>query len=196
MKFDRKMDFTNEQNKLFIVNEDGKEKELWDSRSVALDCVILAWTETSEEPYVLISERGPAAADFQGYKNIVCGYLDRNETGTMGIIREVWEEVGINLIQLDEELETINDLEQPWYVNTDPSSNRQNVSLRYGICILVNTIDELPETSTENNEKEGEVTNIEWIPFKDVDNYKWAFNHNNLIKEYLDFVLIKNDMGL
>ena len=38
--------------------------------------------------------------------------------------------------------------------------------------------------SKENNE-EGEVGDIKWIPISEIGDYKWAFDHDNIIREFL-----------
>ena len=68
---------------------------LWESRSVAVVCVVLLWKPFCKEPWVLVSQRGPNSADYQGLYNVVCGYLDWDETGFEAVLRETWEEVGL-----------------------------------------------------------------------------------------------------
>lgn len=182
--------FKNTPNKSYIVN-DGKfgQKLIWDSRSVAINMTVLILVD-SFEPYVLVSKRGPNAADFQGLMNIVAGYIDKDETGIEAAYREVWEETGLDLQKLIKEGGIIHeDLDQPWFVNTDPAENRQNVSLRYGI--VLNT-SEIPKLNTNNNEVEGEVEDPQWIPISHIDNYKWAFNHDKTIKSYAKYVGLWN----
>jgi len=183
------MKFNNEPNKSIMI--DGKE--VWFSRSMAVAGVVFAWRESDEYPMVLVSKRGPNSADFKGMMNLVCGYLDRNESLTDAIIRETWEEVGLNLQEIMEsDLEMISHMKQPWFVASEPTQNRQNVTARFGLCFVVDDEEVLPKLTTENNEVEGEVEDPQWIKFEDVDNYEWAFGHDQVIKDYLEFI-INND---
>lgn len=180
------MKFNNVQNKSYLV--DGQL--IWDSRSVAVAGVTFAWKKNDEYPHVLISKRGPKSADFKGLMNVVCGYLDRNESATEAMIRETWEEVGLNLPEIIENsLDVVNNMEQPWYTMSEPTQNRQNVTLRFGLCFMIDDDAELPELTTIYNEIEGEVEDPQWIPFDDVDKYEWAFGHDQVIKEYLELIL-------
>lgn len=178
------MKFKNIQNTSYKVLDNGQEKLIWHSRSVAVNCVIVLMHRT-KGPFILISKRGPKAADNIGKWNLVAGYLDWNETATEAVYREAWEECGINLIDFINNATIIrNDLQQPWHVKTEPDENKQNVSLRYGIAIDYNEQIQYP-LSLENNEIEGEVEETLWMPYNDIDKYDWAFNHDKVIHEYV-----------
>ena len=181
------MKFNNVENEM-VVLPDGRE--VWLSRSIAVSGAIFAWRQDDEYPFVLISERGPGTPDFQGYENLVCGYLDKNETGTDAIIREVWEEVGLNLLNIiNSDRDSIIHMEQPWFVNTDPNdSNRQNVTLRYGMCFLVGINEELPSLTTKYNAKVGEVVNPRWVKINEISELIFAFGHEKVINEYFDLI--------
>jgi hypothetical protein len=45
------------------------------------------------------------------------------------------------------------------------------------------------ELSNKNAET-GEVGEIKWIPISEIDNYDFAFDHDELIKEYLNECVI------
>lgn len=77
-----------------------------------------------------------------------------------------------------------NDLDNPWYITTKPSENRQNISLRYGVALVLKS-NTLPKLSTINNEVPGEVENPMWMPLDDVNKYQWAFNHDQVIFDYI-----------
>lgn len=171
--------FSNTPNKSYIV--DGKI--IWVSRSIALVAAIVAKFEN--ENYILISQRGPGStnfpADCPGFWNLTCGYLDWDENGYQAFCREVYEENGLYLPDLIEL--AINDkwLAQPFYVNTEPAENRQNVSLSYGFYFGCH---ELPELSTKNSEPE-EVLQTKWVKVSEIDNYEFAFCHDRRIKQFL-----------
>lgn len=192
------MEFTNRANKFYNVSDNKlykflnkvlliffrKKKIVWESRSVAVTFILVVFKGNGDGPFILVSKRGPSAADFQGKMNLVAGYLDWDETSVEAVFRESWEECGINVMQLIHDSNVIVDnLSQPWYVNSRPRENRQNVTLRYGLVLKLKTND-LPEVTTENNEVEGETEEILWMPSIEVDKHSWAFGHDEVIKEY------------
>jgi 8-oxo-dGTP pyrophosphatase MutT (NUDIX family) len=173
--------FNSTPNKSYVV--DGKL--IWESRSPAIVGVIIASFDA--EDYVLIGKRGPGAADNQGLYNLPCGYLDYDENGHDGICREVWEETGLYLPNLHE-VDGVHIfkpyMDQPFFVNTDPKENRQNVSLSYGLCFSCN---KLPALSIENCEPD-EVSDVRWVKLKDLKLYNFAFNHDERIQYFIDIV--------
>lgn len=171
------MKFNNKENTPYDI--DGKT--IWHSRNVAVVGVIILIINNI--PYVLASKRGLNAFGNQGKMNLVTGYLDWNESGTEAVYRECWEETGFNLPEHMKKFNIIkNNLNDPWVVATQPDRLLQNVSLRYGI--IMETEGEFPTLSTDYNEVEGESENPSWIPLSDIEKYEWAYNHNNLIKDY------------
>jgi len=180
------MKFNNKPNILYSINTEYDDNiQVWDSRSVAVNGVILIDVANNEDSslYVLVNKRGPYG-DFPDLWNLPAGYLDKNETGPEAFVRETWEECGLNLYKLQEDALMINErhLDQPWNVETDPSVNRQNISLRYG---LYTTQYYFPSLSTDYNDIPGEVIDPRWIPVNIIDKYEWAFNHDRVIKNYL-----------
>lgn len=158
---------------------------VWESRSVAANLVVLIQTLKDPVIHILVSKRGPNAADFQGKMNLVAGYLDWNESGAEAAVRECWEETGLDLVGIMQTHKVLNeDLSQPWHVKTDPKANRENISLRYGVRIKYSN-PSLPALNVENNEVPGEVEDPMWIPITDIDKYEWAFGHDGVIKDYL-----------
>jgi len=180
------MEFKNRPNTYHKI--DGRV--VWESRSVAVNGVILINVEDFDDPgpYALVAERGPKAADFRGLWNNVAGYLDYDESGTEAIIRETWEEVGINLHNLIDQAILVHnvDIQHPWHTETDPLNNdKQNVSLRYGVYT---TQKWFPVLSTANNELPGEVGKMKWVHLNELHWYKWAFDHDKVIRAYYEFV--------
>jgi 8-oxo-dGTP pyrophosphatase MutT (NUDIX family) len=166
---------------------------VWESRSVAVNGVVIIFLPDNPIPYVLVSKRGPAAADYRGLMNLIAGYMDWDESGPEALYREAWEEVGIDLKSMvypEKDKDCLwneiisNNIEQPWHVKTEPDENRQNISLRYGAAFRMKE-SVLPELSLENNEVEGEVEHAEWLPANQIDQHQWAFDHDKVIKEYL-----------
>ena len=97
--------------------------------------------------------------------------------------RESFEETGLNIEEILKTKKIIkNDLEHPFFVNSKPTENRQNISLSFG---LVFETDEFPKTTSEYSEP-NEVADIVWINVKDISQYQFAFNHDQRIKMYCD----------
>jgi len=154
----------------YIDKETGREKTAWISRSVAVSGFIFCKDQNGKW-YVLANQRGQGTPDFQGYWNCICGYLDYDENVNQALKREIWEETGLdvrgtNLI--------------PYFVNSNPKENRQNVTVRF-YSILKEDITKWMNFSREHMEN-NEVANIRWICIDDINNYNWAFNHDKLIK--------------
>lgn len=148
--------------------EDGNR--YWVSRSVAVSTFL--FLRDGCEIYVLANKRGKGSADYQGLWNCPCGYLDYDETGEEGAVREVKEETGYILESKDLVLDK---------VITEPSQNHQNVTLRY---FCEKNISEIKKEEGEiEGGEEDEVEEIKLINIKDVDNYEWAFGHKEIIKE-------------
>ena len=153
--------------------EDGKR--YWISRSVAVS--LFLFIRDGKEIYVLSNKRGKGSADFQGLWNCPCGYLDFDETGEEAAVREVREETGYILDSKEIELHK---------VITCPRQNHQNVTLRY---VCEKDISELKILAGDFGGEEEEVEEVKLINIKNIDEYEWAFEHNDIIKE---IVLKKN----
>lgn len=154
-----------------IPNECGlhRGKQVWLSRSVAV-AVLVTCTDHKGDTHVLISKRGIGTPDFQGYWNIVCGYLDYNETLIDAARREVYEETGV-FIPEDSNIHLTG-------IN-DSIEGKQNVTIQFRVDLHQ---DELPSTSILNAE-ENEVEDILWIPYDkhSINHFKFAFNHMELL---------------
>ena len=164
--------------KNFPVKIEGKE--YWISRSIAVVCMVLK--RVNNRLYVLAEKRGKGAADNIGKWCMPCGYLDYDETLNDACSREVFEETGISLPS-----ETFKQLS----INSDPSENPQNVSIRY--CCLAPSFAE-PDLGKAFGGEKDEVEYVMWVPvgsFENqnfvfdsnmVDSFSWAFNHKDRIK--------------
>jgi 8-oxo-dGTP pyrophosphatase MutT (NUDIX family) len=147
----------------------------WYSRSVA-SAVFVFCKNKNGKWYVLASERGEEAADFQGYWNCPCGYLDFDETAAGAARRECYEETGVIL--------DINKIKCVSYEDDPITANRQNVTFRF-VCIIDDkTIDEFVFSKKNNEGKE--VGKISWIPIESINSYSWAFNHKERINEIFE----------
>jgi len=138
----------------------------WYSRSVAASLLALC-RDMNGEWYVLASERGNGAPDFQGYWNLPCGYCEFNETLKETAVRECFEETGV---KFDPEL-----LEFFGYNDDPKKTNRQNISFRF-LTVVTDKVTSDFRFSKDNNEKD-EVGKIAWINLSAIHSFKWAFDH-------------------
>jgi 8-oxo-dGTP pyrophosphatase MutT (NUDIX family) len=157
---------------------------LWSGRYCAV-CGIVLYRICDKltnicKTYILANQRGQGTPDYQGYWNLPCGFLEANETGKEGCCREILEECGLKIKPTELYL---------YGVETDPSTcNNGNVTIRY---IKYVTAETLPELKYLNiNGEENEVANTKWIAIDEVDNYKWAFHHRDLITNIIETVLL------
>ena len=156
-----------------LVNPETGEIE-WVARNIAALVLVIGYDKNNEQ-YVLANVRGANTPDpeFRGCWCMPCGYLDYNETIKEAAVREVFEETGLE----------IHDLKNLilFFINDDPKGDkRQNVTFRYRYTVK-EYIEDIKLTSKNSEEKE--VSDIKWIPVKEIDNYKWAFNHDRIIKK-------------
>lgn len=181
------MNFKNKKNVPHLIND----SVIWESRSVAVVCVFIVIDDNDNE-YVLASKRGSGMPDFQGKMNLVCGYLDWDESSYEAVLRETWEESGFDVKKYMKKFKVLNnDLQNPWFVNSVPTKPRQNVTLRHGLVLKMSKNDILPELTTQYNETENESEDPTWIPIKDVYKYDWAFEHDKLIQDYLSLLIYR-----
>jgi 8-oxo-dGTP pyrophosphatase MutT (NUDIX family) len=169
-------EFKNRENARHTL-EDGRV--VWESRSCAVACIIEAFV--GGERYVALGRRGPKTPDpeFRGKFGLVCGYIDWDESAFEAALREIWEELGLDVS--DPEIWHFE--RQPYYVSTDPSppNHRQNITLRYFFTI---SCDELPELSAANCE-DGEISELAWVKTSEAIDMDLAFRHAASLKSYL-----------
>jgi len=164
----------------FPIYDANTDREYWISRAIAV-VVFLFAKNKDNEICVLAVKRGKGTPDpeFVGSYCVPCGYLDYDETCKEAALRELKEETGLEELPSALMLISINDI---------PSSDkRQNVTFRY-VINSDSTVEKLEEQFTTNNSEKNEVEDIKFIPISDIDKYKWAFNHNNLIKDFNIYV--------
>lgn len=155
--------------KNFEFEHDGKK--YWYSRSVAVLGMVIGIDE-NKQLYVLANKRGKNTPDYQGCWCMPCGYLDFGETTEEAIARETFEETGVKLDVNEFYLHSIDSIPE----------DRQNVTIRYK---TKNPIDIDKYKLTSENSEEREVDDIKWIRLTDINKYKWAFNHDELIEKYI-----------
>ena len=151
-------------------NQDGS-KGPWFSRSVAVATAVLL--NDNGKWYILANQRGTGAADYQGYWNLPCGYLDYNEEANEAAVREVYEETGIKLSPSSIKY---------FGHSSSPNENRQNV-IFFFVGFLEGSKNDFG--FSKDNMEENEVDGIQWLPIEDVGDIKWAFDHDELINKIL-----------
>lgn len=133
---------------------------------------------------VLANKRGVGTPDFQGYWNCPCGFLERGENSCEGIARETAEECGV-LIDVSKF--------KPIYIQTEPEKcNNGNVTIHHvafvGNRVALNTEVKAKDLGDFFNKIRGEineVSDVSWIPVDNIDNFKWAFYHEESIAKYM-----------
>lgn len=163
--------------------EDKNGKEWWISRSIAVTGCI--FTIIQGKWCVLANKRGKNTPDFQGYWNMPCGYLDFDETTADAVAREVYEETGVRV--------PINALEF-WKFNDSPTQNRQNVSFRYYAFIDSQPSSASVSVNGDRGGELGEVDAVAWITIENIDLYDWAFGHDDIIKEFVRWKGLSNNI--
>jgi len=147
-------------------------KTIWNSRSVAVVGVIIS--RVNSKLYVLMEKRS-SIMDHPGKWCLPCGYIDWDETGWEAVIREIYEETGLYMFD-HKSFSSLSGM-QPFFVNTDPKENRQNISLSYGFVCPNLTI---PVHSNP------EVDEVRLIDVLDLDKYDIAFDHAERVRMFID----------
>lgn len=179
------MNFNNKQNKCHKI--DGIE--VWESRSIAVVGMVLMLHEG--EKYVLLGKRGSALPNEVGKWCMPCGYLDWNESCEEAVVREIWEETGLNIYKAMNEYSVLYDhMHFPWRIHSEPNTKLQNVSMHYAIYLdtkvnIYRDVAILPEV-TNVNCVEGEVAEVRWVKVSDLFEYEFAFNHDSIIKIFVN----------
>ncbi len=160
--------------KNFPINYNGET--YWISRAVGVVGYIFCLDDN--KLLILANKRGSGTPDFQGYWNCPCGYLDFDETTKEACSREIAEET--NLYVNPNNLQLYN-------VEDDPSANKQNVTFRY--WTFSETLYK-SQTVYAKGAEQNEVEDVEWIPIEDIDNYQFAFNQRETIKQIVSLYLM------
>lgn len=157
-----------------IKGEDGKM--YWVHRAITVVGVVFKIDRENEKVFVLANKRGKGTPDFQGLWNVPCGYVDFDETLTEACAREVKEETGYDFNP---------DLFNIFGINDNPEENRQNITARFFAMV---ESDDMPAQEVLDGEDD-EVEEVKWILLEEINNYKWAFNHDRVIKAAFDFIV-------
>jgi 8-oxo-dGTP pyrophosphatase MutT (NUDIX family) len=157
----KRLDFDNVPN-YPVLDEDGNER--WVSRSV-VNVALIKWNNK----VVVVKRATNENITMGGYWCMPCGYLDWNENIEEAVVREVYEETGIDL---REHLHTMNLVE----VISEPYGRKQDVSFHYLIemdeeCSVPPAIDKTV-LDTE------ETVDAVWIKWEEIKHLDVAFNHD------------------
>jgi len=175
--------FKNRPSEL-VTTTDGKK--IYNSRSVAV--VMVLGIKHKDNIYYAVQKRGNREdLSHKGLWCLPCGYLDWDENSTEAVMRELWEEMGIDLDDLNTEcnfhLKGTNFLHDPWFVKTETDENRQNVVLYHGIVYEYFKFD-LPKFLINAACEGDEVAEAKWIQKRDLYEYKWAFDHGMVLSVF------------
>jgi len=158
-------------------------KTYWYSRSMATASFVFFHDLTLNKWYVLANQRGPGAPNENGKWNCICGYLDHNEGIKDCAYRELYEETGIDIFKGKNKPEL-----NLFRISDDPKdSSRQNVTFQFvGVVEFSSgTIEDWKAKTSLKHMEPGEVSDIQFIPVEDIFNYKWAFGHEKIFKNFL-----------
>jgi 8-oxo-dGTP diphosphatase len=174
------MKFNNRENR--CINFAGET--LWISRSVTvLPVLIFVRGEPSlANAHVPLGKRGTALPDEVGKWGLPGGYLDYDETAGGAVLREIWEELGLNVPALQEAHGFIGQLDQPYFVWSEPR-RRQNVTLRFPLMFLLPAEAALPELAPQVGT--GEVAEARWFGLAEALELELAFDHQVTIQDCL-----------
>lgn len=156
--------------------KDDKGNVHYVSRSVAVTGCI--FTMLNGKWCVLANKRGKGTPDFQGMWNMPCGYLDYDEDTKEATIREVYEETGVMLNPSNTHF---------WKFNDSPKQHRQNISFMYYALVDAQPSNISVSTGGNRGGEEDEVEAIGWIPVESINKYRWAFNHDDVIREFVNW---------
>ena len=172
---------TNKEHK--FIDEFNQNKVIWESRSVAVVGILFALV--NNELFVLTEKRSDTMMDEPGKYCVPCGYLDWDENGWDALRREVYEETSFLIDDYKKYLVHDNN-QSPFFVNTSPTENRQNVAMSYALVF-----DFPPNVFPRHieNHVDHEIAEVKWLPYADRNEYSWAFNHNQRINMALEYIL-------
>lgn len=148
---------------------------LWSGRYCCVAGFILSHTN-GDNVKVLALKRGQDCPDFKGMWCCPCGFLEADETGEEGIVRETWEETGYDFPAKEFDLLA---------VETDPKlCNKAHVTLMYVYVINQHEIEDCFDGDWLPFDRESE--EVKWIPVDEISKYDWAFGHDKIINELME----------
>ncbi|MFA5397907.1 MAG: NUDIX domain-containing protein, partial [Methanogenium sp.] len=116
-----------------------KGNKYWYSRSIAV-VGLITLSDKEWNWYILANKRGKNTPDYQGCWCLPCGYLDFGETCEEALKREVFEETGYKIKNLNE-IKLLG-------IDSEVNDPRQNVTIRYS---YFNQIEKIEDIKLNNN---------------------------------------------
>lgn len=164
--------------KNFQIIDKETGKKYWISRAIAVCGIVIV--NDGDKRYVLVNKRGEGVPNYKGCWNLICGYLDWDETLKEAVSREVLEETKVAIPHR---------LWEMVYVADNPNKDEfQNVTIRYEAVMTMeefNRFKEIGEKKQEaNGGEENEVAEVWLMPLnkESIDSVEWAFNHKSIIE--------------
>ena len=168
-------------------------QDFWVCRACAIVGIVLAKTPSGMK--ILITKRSNKMRDEAGKYGVPCGYLDWDENGYEAMTREIYEETSLYLPEYKQFL-IENNNEQPFAIHDSPTRNsRQNVSLIYlSVYDFMTRMDLFPNGIEKYIDRE--TAEVKWMLLAEFysryeEEYRWAFQHNETIREAVEFFLNK-----
>lgn len=180
--------FNNRPNEFVRAGTQAKN-DYWMSRAASISGFIFARCNeiNGDMMNILITKRSETMTDNPGKYCAPCGYFDWDENGYEVMIREAYEETSLYL-PMYEKYNIFNNRRQPFYVETQPSNNRQNIELMY-IAVLEfgKDKDSFPMSIEDYTDKEtASVKWMDWYSFTNASSeLEWAFHHDIRIQDAL-----------
>lgn len=154
----------------FITDKNGHE--YYSGRyGVALGIVIAIEENCS---YILASKRGVGANGHNGEWNLPVGFIEFGESGEEAASREVFEETTILIPS-----------SKFCFHSVYCPANSNTIALRYITYLKHKKSIQYKVMNNTGGEPE-EVSDIKWIKIEDIDNYKWCYGHDKVIKHLYD----------
>lgn len=166
------MNFKNRPNTCISV----AGKEYWISRSVAVVGMIGFKCLADNRVYFPIQLRGPKMTN-PGCACLPCGYIDYDETVEECVVREYFEETGIDLTQYKVIYGSLDKADH--YVSAPRDSDVQNISFTFEAIVECQNLPSLVMSD--------ESISLKWLTYPELQQIKdWAFSHNYKLKTFVE----------
>ena len=174
----------------FQITDKETGKVYWISRSLAVCGIIVAQGPDGKLVF-LVEKRGPGCPDFIGYYCNPCGYLGWGETREEAVLREIYEETGLDFRDYKNS-NPGNIAITEWNIEDRPEENiRQNITTRYIIRVdysyLIKNYQTTTDTSSRGGEA-GEIDELRLVSEDRIDDFEWAWNHGELLKQVIKII--------
>ena len=162
-------------------------QDYWISRAPAVVGIVFAFG-IEDGGRVLVIKRSKNMREEANKYGAPSGYLDWDESGYEGMVREVYEETSLYLPNYSDYVVFDNN-KQPFFVNDDPKKDKnQNVSLVYILVLDFKNNPDVFPVDIENY-TDHETAQVWWLKLSYFYNVEmeWAFNHDERIKMALNY---------